>query len=457
MNEKITQAITLLNSLDGDVRALITEHDALVTEKTTLLATVSDLQGQLAAANTLIVQLQAEIERLKNPDAWDYYISPTGTGDGTKANPASITTLDAAISKVGPGGRVGLLKGNYSASAINLAHGGTADKPVLIACVDGIATFTGVRNNGVVDFDSKRDIGDGTTIWKRPWVLPTSREGWQPVNSGAWGNRGNELFRMNPGASFLTFRKIDVVRHSRAWALYGDGVEGITIEDCNGYNNQDHVYQNYTAPAGCKNLTVRRCTFIGFSKSAIRFNGASDGLLVEDVIGDSGWQVGDDFAMGVFVSDVAKNVVCRRVTMRNSLDVRSWNDGTYWNGDGFTGENGNINLLYEDCIAEGCSDAGFDVKSRGVRFVRCISRRNKKNWRIWGEAILDACVSEAPQKAAIINTGAKGGNSYTAHIDMVGGQTSADMTILTLRNCDIPVTPNKPDGITTFFGTIIKE
>jgi hypothetical protein len=456
MNEKITQAISLMNSLDVDFETLMTERDSLVTEKTALLATVSDLQGQLAAANTRIVQLQAEIERLKNPDAWDYYISPTGTGDGTKANPASITTLDAAISKVGPGGRVGLLKGNYSASAINLAHGGTADKPVLIACVDGVATFTGIRNNGVADFDSKRDIGDGTTIWKRPWVLPVSREGWQPVNSSTWGNRGAELFRLNAGASFLTFRKIDVIRYSRAWALYGDGLAGIIIEDCNGYNNQDHVYQNYVAPAGCKNLTIRRCTFVGYSKSAIRFNGASDGLLVEDVLGDSGWQVGDRFAMGFFVSDVAKNIVARRVTMRNSLDVQSLNDGNYWNADGFVAENGNTNLLYEDCIAEGCSDAGFDVKSRGVKFLRCISRRNKKNWRIWGDAILDACVSEAPQKAAIINVNLKGGNSGSYHIEMVGGQNTEDMTKLTLRNCNISVYQHKPDGVTTFFGTIVR-
>ena len=56
--------------------------------------------------------------------------------------------------------------------------------------------------------------------------------------------------------------------------------------------------------------------------------------LMEDVLGDSERQDGDNFAIGIALEDTVHDVVLRHVTMMNSHD--STNE--YWNGDGFTTE-----------------------------------------------------------------------------------------------------------------------
>lgn len=449
-SERDSLQVSLNNALaqaaiaDSTIASLQSQLDAANAQHDTDVATIASLQAAIASAQATIDQLNTQVAALQaqlNDLLWDYFISPTGTGNGTQASPASVTTLDTAIASIGPGARIAILAGTYTNNSISLSHGGTAAQPVIIGALNGAVYFVGSRNSAA-----------GST----PYVLPDTPDGWRSVTAGtSWGGTGSECFRLLEGANFLTFQGINVKKHSRAWSLYGN-IEGLVVKDAvDCFNCQDYIWNSYTAPAGAKNLTVKNCNFIGFSKSCIRFSGASDGLLIEDVVGNSGFQVSDNFAMGVFISDVAKNVSIYRTTMRNSLDVQSFDNTKYWNGDGFVGENGCDNIYLEDCLAEGCSDGGYDFKSTNVVFVRCTGRNNKKNWRIWGVATLNTCVSETPHKVDMpLHAGTEGGSGSPAHIEMIGGINSDDMTLLTLINSPISVAQVKPDNVTVFYGTI---
>lgn len=389
--------------------------------------------NQLAAKDAVIQAQAARIAELEAqlPPAYDYYVSATGTGDGSKDSPATPAGLDAALAA---GKRnVALLAGTYPHNSIVLSHGGTSDKPAVISAVGGKVTFVGNR-----------------TAWTKADSIET---GVKSVTSG-WVT-GAECFVLRDGANWLTFDGINIQRHSRAFALYGN-VEGLVIQnapDC--YNNQDFLWNNYTTPAGARNVTVRNVVQIGFSKSMIRWSGNSEGLLVEDCLGDSGWQVSDKFAMGVFISDTAHGVVCRRVVMQNCLDVQSWDNTKYWNGDGFCGENETYDILMEDTVSKDNSDGGYDFKTHGVTFRRAKAEGNKKNFRLWGTAVLEDCESVNPHKVNIeSHPGAEGGSSGVYHVEAIGGRSADDLTVITM-NTPMEVHKTLPDStVTTWYGQV---
>jgi hypothetical protein len=78
-------------------------------------------------------------------------------------------------------------------------------------------------------------------------------------------------------------------------------------------------------------------------------------------------------------------------------NFQQWRAGQYWNGDGFSDESGNRDVRYEDCIARGSTDGGFDCKSRDVVLTNCVADDNKRNFRIWSmRATLSGCISRNP-------------------------------------------------------------
>ncbi len=52
----------------------------------------------------------------------------------------------------------------------------------------------------------------------------------------------------------------------------------------------------------------------------------------------------------------------------------------------------------EECIADGNTDAGFDLKSNDVTLLRCESYGNTANFKLWGKenVVMQECVSENP-------------------------------------------------------------
>ncbi|MBO9695138.1 MAG: hypothetical protein J7499_02970 [Sphingopyxis sp.] len=288
------------------------------------------------------------------------YISPTGSGSGDGSSAANAATLDdlpQLIAAAGPGGQVLLLadQGDYVAptGALAIVAGGTASAPVTIRGVDSAgnamaATITGTRP-----------------------------EPFDPASPP-----GEEIFRLLSGADNLRFSDLAFENVGTAFRVGAD-VRNLAIEHVEAANVSrffDNMVSGANASATISGLTIRDVAVDGYSKGAIRIQYDSNNVLIEDVRGDSQFQDGDNFAIGVHITGTAHDVTIDRVAMRNALDTV--ND--YRNGDGFATERGTYDITLRNVIATGNSDGGLDLKSDNIVVDGAIVSGNGRNVRLWG-------------------------------------------------------------------------
>jgi hypothetical protein len=336
-------------------------------------------------------------------DARTLHIAPSAAGEGSGsdwANAGSLENLSAFIALAGPGGKV-LLKaddGPYRVSRqITVRTGGTDGLPVTVAGVDHAgkpakAEIVGTRSN--------------------PWSLN--------------GNAGSEVFRLASGANHLRFEQILFRDQGNGCFRIADSIRGLEIQDVDARNVRRFVENTGSGSekrASVDGLLIRRVTVKGYSKGAIRLGSDSSNILIEDVVGDSERQDGDDFAIGVALQDSVHDVVLRRVTMMNSHDSTH----EYWNGDGFTAEKNVRNVRFEDTLASGSTDGGYDLKSSETTLLRARAEDNMRNFRIWGESTIKDCVSSNPRK--------RGGSGKQNHIWVAKG-AKVDVTECRIEDSD---------------------
>jgi hypothetical protein len=298
--------------------------------------------------------------------------SPAGTGDGSDwRNAGSLERLSAFIAMAGPGGTVMLRAddGPYIISReISVRAGGNDRAPV---------TITGADSAGR---PAKAEI------------VGSRSDPWTPD-----GKAGSDVFRLYTGANNLRFEHILFRNQGNGCFRIANDVRGLELQDIDARNVQRFV-ENYASGsakgASIDGLTIRRVTVRGYSKGAIRLRGNSRSILIEDVIGDSERQDGDNFAEGIALEGMVHDAVIRRVTMMNSHDSTH----EYWNGDGFVTEREVSNVLFEDTVASGSTDAGYDLKSSATTLLRSRAEDNKRNFKIWGNVVVVDCVSRNPHK-----------------------------------------------------------
>jgi len=301
----------------------------------------------------------------------DVYVSPTGCGakDGSSAlNALPVTSLDKAVQLAGPGGNVYMLadQGDYNVTApINLCHGGTSSAPT---------TVMGVNSDG-----SAADIHINGT---RPVV-------YSPAN-----DPGNETFKLLAGADNLVFMNMEFSNVASAFRVCAD-VSNLTIENMSA-SNVKRFFEDYAngsnTSATISGLTIQDVSVVGFSKSVIRLQYDSHDVLIENVFGDSLHEDGDGIAEGVAIEGTVHDVMIRHATMQNAVSTSD----TYWNGDGFTTERGTYNITFEDTLARGNADGGYDLKSTNTILTRAVAEGNGRNFRIWGSATLNDCIGIDP-------------------------------------------------------------
>lgn len=298
------------------------------------------------------------------------YISPTGSGSGDGSSAANAATLDdlpQLIAAAGPGGEVLLLadQGAYSAptGALAIVAGGTASAPVTIRGVDSAGNAMAAT------------------------IAGTRPEPFDPANPA-----GEEVFRLLGGANNLRFSDLAFENVGTAIRVGGD-VSNLTIEHVQASNVSrffDDMASGSNASATITGLTIRDVAVDGYSKGAIRIQYDSSNILIEDVRGDSQFLDGDNFAIGIHITDTAHDVTIDHVAMRNALDTV--ND--YRNGDGFATERGTYDITLRDVIATGNSDGGLDLKSDNIVVDGAIVSGNGRNIRLWGTgAVLSNIVS----------------------------------------------------------------
>jgi hypothetical protein len=317
------------------------------------------------------------------------YISPSAAGkaDGTSwQNAGSLDMLPSFVTRVGPGGMI-LLKadaGPYlTARQVTLRSGGAPNAPVTISGAD----ISGKPAKASI-------VGNRSEPWSQG------------------GNPGSEVFRLASGASHLRFEHIAFHNQGNGCFRVVNDVQGLDLRDIEARNVR-RLFENGPGasdmPASVTGLTIRRVSVRGYSKGAIRLSGSSSDVIVEDVFGDSERQDGDDFAIGIALQGMVRNVVFRRVTMMNSQDTTH----DYWNGDGFATERQVSNVTFEDTVAAGSTDGGYDIKSSETVLVRTKAEDNMRNYRIWSDAKIIGCLSRDPNK--------RGGNGKQNHFWVARG------------------------------------
>lgn len=312
------------------------------------------------------------------------FISPSGSGDGngtSEQNAGVLTDLPAFVKAVGPGGEVRLLGGTYSQNgSISIDSGGIQGQPITIRGADA--------------------QGNETTI---PLITGSRSNPYQPPPQG---KTGSSLFKLLPGANHLVIRNIHCMNQGNGCIVFAGTSGDITIEQIKGTNVQ-RLIEHRPDPSQpnasweLANVTIRESEIHGYSKGAFRFGKPSPDnqadahdLLIENIIGDSERQDGDDFCMGIHLRGDVHHAIVRRTTMSNCQQTLS--SDKYWNGDGFTAEAGVSDLQFEDTRAVGNTDGGYDIKAANVIMLRTYAADNKRNFRFWSSIDVQESIGEEP-------------------------------------------------------------
>ena len=327
------------------------------------------------------------------------FISPDGSGDGSSLETAApYAALGDLVGAVGAGGTVYIIadRGEYSDwdTAI-IGAGGAANAPVSIRGVD-----SNLRS-------AKPVIKGERKSWRRPGGQGSA------VNAVDFG--GNTAMQFHGRAAHLHFSSLSFVNVGRIFDFSGHRASGITVEDVSFFNVRDGFFTDEGSIL--TNVVLRSFSGIGFSKKGIRMHGKSRNWLIENCELDSGWQFGDNFAVGVELNDTARDLLIHGGYTINCFDTQDGDPERYWNADGVASERGNRNIEIVDHKSSGHSDGGYDLKSENTTLTRCVASDNKRNYRIWGGTgsnpiqLVD-CQSIAPRS--------RGGSGDAAHLWMAG-------------------------------------
>lgn len=315
------------------------------------------------------------------------YISPTGSGlmDGSSLeNAGTLANLSKFITAAGPGGEVLLVadKGTYHPTGqISINTGGTVDAPVTIRGIDSMG------NSMAADISGTRP------------------EHWSTGQS-----EGSELFRLLGGANNLHFEDLSVHNVGNGVFRIGADISNLQIQHVNADNVYRFIENNVSGSATTatvSGLTVRDVDIDGYSKGAIHLKYDSHDILIEDVKANGGVASSDPYIAGVLIEGTAHDIVLRAVEMSNSDATGAAN--TYWNGDGFTTESGVYHVRFENTVASGNTDAGYDIKSSDTILVGAVAEDNNRSYRIWSDSVtLEDSSSITPTHS--------GGNAGVAHV-----------------------------------------
>lgn len=293
------------------------------------------------------------------------YISPTGAGrkDGSSIeNAGTLSNLNQFISTAGPGGEVLMLadQGAYQRNTqLSITCGGTEGAPV---------TIRGIDSSGH-PMDAE--------------IRGARAENWTPGQS-----TGSELFRLLSGANNLVFEDMDIRNVGNGAFRIGADIQNLTIRDVDA-TNVTRFIENYVSgtatTASVDGLNVQNVNIAGYSSNAIRLQYDSHDVTIQNVVGDSQCQNGGLYISGIMLAGTAHDVLVSQVEMRNSFGRGTSSE--YWNGDGFTTERGTYNIRFEDTVAAGNTDAGYDLKSENTVLIRALAEGNNQNYRLWTDSI----------------------------------------------------------------------
>jgi serralysin len=338
------------------------------------------------------------------------YVSPNGSGlrDGSSIeNAGTLANLNKYIQAAGPGGQVLLLadQGAYQQNTqLSITAGGADGAPVTIRGIDSAG------NPMAAEILGSRSAN---------WTLGMSE--------------GNELFRLLSGANNLVFEDLSARNFGNGVFRAGADISNLTIRDVDA-SNVSRFIENYVSgtatSASINGLTVQDVNVTGYSRSVIRLQYDTHNVLIDNVVGDSQRTNGGLYVSGIALDGTVHDVVISDTEMKNNYGRGTASE--YWNGDGFSTERDVYNVRFENTVASGNTDAGYDLKSSNTTLVGAVADGNNRNYRFWSTSI-------TLEDSFSINPTYYGGNSDTAHV-WLGLNAEAIVDGLTFSDATTPKT-----------------
>ena len=345
-----------------------------------IVLTVTDAGGLTATRAYDLIVTDIAAPDLSNA----IFVAPSsqGSGDGTSfANAYGLTSLNTVIGQARTSGKQVLLAahlgtyGTYSSSpVVTLSTGGVAGTPVIIrgANAAGEEASISIVGNRAADASGQWTVG---------------------------GTPGPQIIKFIAGADYLVFRNIDFTNCGNGCFYFTAPFSDIVLDTIVARNVRRFIENTFSSPATSATgnaLRVRNVLVEGFSKGGLRLQYGTNNYSLENVVCDSLFQDGDNFAEAFDLGDTfnADIVDCHA---RNTKDVIP-NQGppqTFYNGDGFVAERGS-DLRFLRCTSSGNSDAGFDLKTLNASLIECDSFGNKENYKFWSTATMLRCRGADP-------------------------------------------------------------
>jgi serralysin len=336
------------------------------------------------------------------------YVSPNGSGlrDGSSIeNAGTLANLNQFIQSAGPGGEVLLLadQGAYQQNIqLSISKGGTDGAPV---------TVRGIDSSG--NPMAAEIVGSRSPSW-------------------TYGmSEGNELFRLLSGANNLVFEDLTTRNFGNGVFRAGADISNLTIRDVDA-SNVGRFIENYASgtntSATVSGLRVEDVNVTDYSRSVIRLQYDTHNVLIDNVVGDSERTFGGLYVCGIALDGTAHDVVISDSVMKNNFGQGTASE--YWNGDGFSTERGNYNIRFENTVASGNTDAGYDLKSSNTTLVNTVADGNNRNYRFWSTSV-------TMEGGSSLNPTYYGGNTDTAHV-WLGVDAEATVDNLTFSDALLP-------------------
>lgn len=349
--------------------------------------------------------------------------TPTGAGLRDGSDWANAVRLDSsnglqdAWNRLDDGGKLLVGSGTYrTRQTLSIASGGSS----MSSCKE----LSGV------------DTGAGRPVFQGTWAM---------------GSADTTAFiRLSQGASFFLIENLEVRNYYTVVRAHNGPNFGYVIRQIDIYDTDYGLSLQGGATtalpeSGSGDILLERIRITRFARRGIRIEGGHRDVIVNDCIVDAGGKEYDNpeygFPMCFHVSNNKQNtrIVDRRITFNNCIANNAYNDRTpnYWQGDGFVSERPSRDLTFNNCLAMGNTDGGWDVKSATLILRDCVAFGNKRNFRIWSveSATMENCFSGYP-----INFGVPGsGSAVGVHANVNVPLTISRSTLLGAPHAEVLV------------------
>lgn len=327
------------------------------------------------------------------------YVKSGGAGSRTGADKANAcASIARAWELTAPGGTVYVEPGNYKNQSLVITAENSG-RP------GQVKKLVGVKGD------------DGYPLFTANWTKE------DPA-------RGRDFVQLQKGASDVEISGFRVRDYREGVLGRGDNSR-LAFRDLAFSSVRDGIYLS-----GGTGITIEDCTMTGFTKRGIRLQGGIRNASVRNVVSDAG---GREFATEKFQMCFgmggAKGTVDSDITFDNCIARNAYDDAgdKYWNADGFCAEGNTENITWTNCKAFDCTDGGWDIKTKNAVLKECVSFRNKRNFRIWGNARLENCIGGYALKrggsgteAGLHVCGNGGGKARAVNCTFVGNAIAVD-------------------------------